>query len=221
MLHADGSASVEDNGRGMPTDINTKTRMSGVELIFTKLHAGGKFDSGNYAFSGGLHGVGASVTNALSKWLSVEVYRKNVFTMRFTSTYDKAHKKWLCGVPESKLIDTGKRTQKKGTLVRFMPDNEVFETVEWSYDTVAKRLKELAFLNKGVCINFRDEREQFRLESSSNDDGEETMVKIPLPKREPLVYKYDGGLVDFVTYLNDGKGALYSQPLYYSAVNSG
>lgn len=218
VLHADGSASVEDNGRGMPTDINTKTRMSGVELIFTKLHAGGKFDSGNYAFSGGLHGVGASVTNALSKWLSVEVYRKNVFTMRFTSTYDKAHKKWLCGVPESKLIDTGKRTQKKGTLVRFMPDNEVFETVEWSYDTVAKRLKELAFLNKGVCINFRDEREQFRLESSSNDDGEETMVKIPLPKREPLVYKYDGGLVDFVTYLNDGKGALYSQPLYYSAV---
>ena len=218
VLHADGSASVEDNGRGMPTDINTKTRMSGVELIFTKLHAGGKFDSGNYAFSGGLHGVGASVTNALSKWLSVEVYRKNVFTMRFTSTYDKAHKKWLCGVPESKLIDTGKRTQKKGTLVRFMPDNEVFETVEWSYDTVAKRLKELAFLNKGVCINFRYEPEQFRLESSSNDDGEETMVKIPLPKREPLVYKYDGGLVDFVTYLNDGKGALYSQPLYYSAV---
>ena len=83
-LWRDGSASVEDNGRGMPTDVNTKAKMSGVEVIFTKLHAGGKFDTANYAFSGGLHGVGASVTNALSKWLSVEVYRKNVFTMRFT-----------------------------------------------------------------------------------------------------------------------------------------
>ena len=218
ILHKDGSASVEDNGRGMPTDINTKTGMSGVELIFTKLHAGGKFDSGNYAFSGGLHGVGASVTNALSKWLNVEVYRKTVFTMGFTSTYDKSQKKWLCGIPNSKLQNTGEKTSKKGTFVRFMPDSEVFETVEWSYDAVSKRLKELAFLNKGVQINLRDERDVFRTETVVEDDGEEKIVKTPLPKREPVTYKFDGGLVDFVNYLNDGKTALYPQPLYYSAI---
>ena len=93
ILHKDGSASVRDNGRGMPTDVNTKVKMSGVEIIFTKLHAGGKFDSGNYAFSGGLHGVGASVTNALSEWLHVEVYRGNKFVMDFKSEYDKAAKR--------------------------------------------------------------------------------------------------------------------------------
>lgn len=218
VLHADGSASVEDNGRGMPTDINTKTGMSGVELIFTKLHAGGKFDSGNYAFSGGLHGVGASVTNALSKWLNVEVYRKHVYTMSFTSTYDTKQKKWLCGIPAAKLADTGVKTDKKGTLVRFMPDAQVFETVEWNYETVAKRLKELAFLNKGVKINFRDERQHYKIETETSDDGEEVINKIPLPPREPLAYKFDGGLVDFVRYLNDGKTPLYEQPLYFSAV---
>lgn len=218
VLHADGSASVEDNGRGMPTDINTKTGMSGVELIFTKLHAGGKFDSGNYAFSGGLHGVGASVTNALSKWLNVEVYRKHVYTMSFTSTYDTKQKKWLCGIPAAKLADTGVKTDKKGTFVRFMPDAQVFETVEWNYETVAKRLKELAFLNKGVKINFRDERQHYKIETETSDEGEEVINKIPLPPREPLAYKFDGGLVDFVRYLNDGKTPLYEQPLYFSAV---
>lgn len=218
ILHKDGSASVEDNGRGMPTDINTKTGMSGVELIFTKLHAGGKFDSGNYAFSGGLHGVGASVTNALSKWLNVEVYRKNVFTMGFTSTYDKAQKKWLCGIPGSKLVNTGKKTDKKGTLVHFMPDSEVFETVEWSYDAVSKRLKELAFLNKGVQINLLDERTLFKTVVETGDDGEEVATKVQLPPHEPRTYKFDGGLKDFVNYLNDGKTALYPQPLYYSTI---
>lgn len=218
VLHADGSASVEDNGRGMPTDINTKTGMSGVELIFTKLHAGGKFDSGNYAFSGGLHGVGASVTNALSRWLKVEVYRKNVFTMEFASTYDKKQKKWLCGKPVSKLTDTGKRAGKKGTRVQFMPDSEVFETVEWNYDTVSKRLKELAFLNRGVQISLRDERQLYREQTETNDDGEETTVQIPLPRHEDVIYKYDGGLVDFVKYLNEGNTSLYATPLYYSTI---
>ncbi len=217
-LHADGSASVEDNGRGMPTDMNTKAKMSGVELIFTKLHAGGKFDSENYAFSGGLHGVGASVTNALSSWLKVEVYRKTVFKMSFKSTYDKAKKKWLCGIPEGPLVNTGEKTSKRGTYVRFMPDKEVFETIEWSYDSVSKRLKELAFLNKGVKINFSDERPRFREEEVAGDDGEVTVKKIPLPAREPVTYKYDGGLVDFVKYLDEGKTELYAQPLYYSAV---
>ncbi|MDE7380396.1 MAG: DNA gyrase subunit B [Clostridia bacterium] len=218
ILHSDGSASVEDNGRGMPTDTNTKTGMSGVELIFTKLHAGGKFDSGNYAFSGGLHGVGASVTNALSKWLNVEVYRKTVYTMRFMSEYDKMQKKWLCGIPVSSLKNTGEKTSKKGTLVRFMPDSEVFETVEWNYDTVSKRLKELAFLNKGVQINFRDERTLYKTVIETADDGEEVATKVQLPPREPITYKFDGGLVDFVNYLNDGRIALYPQPLYYSVI---
>lgn len=217
-LHADGSASVEDNGRGMPTDINTKAKMSGVELIFTKLHAGGKFDSENYAFSGGLHGVGASVTNALSEWLTVEVYRKTVFKMGFKSWYDDRKKKWMCGVPEAPLENTGVKTPKRGTLVRFMPDKKVFETVEWNYDTVSKRLKELAFLNKGVSISLKDERKLYRTEEETGDDGEITQKKVLLPAREPVEYKFDGGLIDFVNYLNDGKTPLYKTPLYYSAV---
>lgn len=221
-LHSDGSASVEDNGRGMPTDINTKAKMTGVEIIFTKLHAGGKFDSNNYAFSGGLHGVGASVTNALSSWLKVEVYRGTVYKMSFSSRYDKERKKWLCGVPEGPLVNTGEKTVKKGTLVRFMPDKEVFETVEWNYETVSKRLKELAFLNKGIKINLIDERKLYAYEEDAGDDfsdeDEKNLKRVELPAREKVTFHYDGGLVDFVKYLNSDKTALYSSPLYYSAV---
>ena len=217
-LHKDGSASVRDNGRGMPTDVNSKVKMSGVEIIFTKLHAGGKFDNANYAFSGGLHGVGASVTNALSEWLSVEVYRGNVFKMDFKSTYDKERKKWLCGVPVAPLQNTGEKTKEKGTLVRFKPDKEVFETVEWNYDTVATRLKELAFLNKGVKINLIDERELYAYEEGEDDEGNVTSVKVKLPERLPVTYKYDGGLTDFVKYMNGDKTALYPEPLYYTAI---
>lgn len=214
-LYADGSASVEDNGRGMPTDVNTKAKMSGVEIIFTKLHAGGKFDSGNYAFSGGLHGVGASVTNALSKWLNVEVYRGTIHKMSFTSFYDKAKKKWMCGIPTAPLENTGEKTSKRGTFVRFMPDSEVFETVEWNYDTVAKRCKELAFLNKGVKINLIDERDVYAIEEDVDDEGNAREVKVKQPKREPVCFKFDGGLVDFVKYLSDGSDRLYPEPLYY------
>ncbi len=217
-LHKDGSASVRDNGRGMPTDVNSKVKMSGVEIIFTKLHAGGKFDSANYAFSGGLHGVGASVTNALSEWLNVEVYRGTIFKMGFKSTYDKERKKWLCGIPSAPLENTKQKTDKKGTLVRFMPDKEVFETVEWNYDTVATRLKELAFLNKGVKINFIDERELYVLEEAEDEEGNVAAVKVKQPAPEPVTYKYDGGLIDFVQYLNGDKTALYAQPLYYTAI---
>ncbi len=218
-LHADGSASVEDNGRGMPTDVNTKAKMSGVEVIFTKLHAGGKFDTANYAFSGGLHGVGASVTNALSKWLKVEVYRGTVFKMGFTSRYDAERKKWLCGVPDGPLQDTKQKTHKKGTYVRFLPDGEVFETVEWNYDVVLKRLKELAFLNKGLKINLIDEREIYR-ETEEEDlfgDNPKTVREL-LPPRPPVSFKYDGGLTDFVKYLNGDKLPLYAEPLYCADV---
>ncbi len=218
-LHADGSASVEDNGRGMPTDVNTKAKMSGVEVIFTKLHAGGKFDTANYAFSGGLHGVGASVTNALSKWLKVEVYRGTVFKMGFTSRYDAERKKWLCGVPDGPLQDTKQKTHKKGTYVRFLPDGEVFETVEWNYDVVLKRLKELAFLNKGLKINLIDEREIYR-ETEEEDlfgDNPKTVREL-LPPRPPVSFKYEGGLIDFVKYLNGDKLPLYAEPLYCADV---
>ena len=218
-LWKDGSVSVRDNGRGMPTDVNSKVKMSGVEIIFTKLHAGGKFDNENYAFSGGLHGVGASVTNALSEWLNVEVYRGTVFKMGFKSYYDKERKKWVCGTPTAPLCDTGERTKERGTFVRFLPDKEVFETVEWNYDTIQKRLKELAFLNKGVKINLFDERQLYTYEEGEEDEnGNVNTVKIPQPAREPVSYKYDGGLIDFVKYLNGDKNALYAAPLYYSAI---
>ncbi len=218
-LWKDGSASVRDNGRGMPTDVNSKAKMSGVEIIFTKLHAGGKFDNENYAFSGGLHGVGASVTNALSQWLQVEVYRGNVFKMEFTSTYDKQKKKWLCGVPKAPLSDTGVKTKEKGTYVRFMPDEEVFETVEWNYDVISKRLKELAFLNKGIKINLIDERDLYDYEEGEEDeDGNAVPVRVKLPERADVTYRYDGGLKDFVKYLNGDRTALYAEPLYYSVV---
>ena len=158
-LHADGSASVEDNGRGIPTDIHPKEKVSGVQLVFTKLHAGGKFGQGNYEYSGGLHGVGASVTNALSEWLTVEVCRdKRVYKMSFHSKYNARKKKIESGLPDGPLEDTGITTNRKGTLVRFKPDAEVFSELNFDLDTVEERLRQLAFLNRGVEIVLVDER---------------------------------------------------------------
>lgn len=193
ILYKDGSASVEDNGRGIPTDIHPKMGVSGVEVVYTQLHAGGKFGDGNYNYSGGLHGVGASVTNALSEWLKVEVYKKTIFSMEFHSYYDEKLGKIKSGVPVGHLVDTGKKTNKKGTFVRFMPDKTVFETIVFSADVIKRRLKEIAFLNKGLKIEFTDERG-------------ETVDK--------ETFHYEGGLVDFVKYINDGKTVLYNQPIY-------
>ena len=199
VLYADGSASVEDNGRGIPTDIHPKQGVSGVEVVFTQLHAGGKFGQDAYGYSGGLHGVGASVTNALSEWLEVKVFRKTVYEMRFRSYFDEKSGKVKSGVPEYHLKDTGEKTNKKGTFVRFKPDKTVFETTEFSLETISRRLKELAFLNKGLHIVLTDER------------NGKTSVE----------YKYDGGIVDFVKYLNEGKTALYEPPLYAKAEKDG
>ena len=158
-LHADGSASVEDNGRGIPTDIHPKEKVSGVQLVFTKLHAGGKFGQGNYEYSGGLHGVGASVTNALSEWLTVEVCRnKRVYKMSFHSKYNARKKKVESGLPDGPLEDTGITTSRKGTLIRFKPDAQVFSELDFDLDTVEERLRQLAFLNRGVEITLIDER---------------------------------------------------------------
>ena len=157
-LHSDGSASVEDNGRGIPTDIHPKEKVSGVQLVFTKLHAGGKFGQGNYEYSGGLHGVGASVTNALSEWLTVEIYRKRIYKMSFRSVYNKRKKKYDSGIPDGPLEDTGVSTRRTGTLVRFKPDASVFSETDFSLETVEERLNELAFLNRGIEITLVDER---------------------------------------------------------------
>lgn len=197
-LYKDGSASVEDNGRGIPTDIHSKAGVSGVEVVFTQLHAGGKFNAENYSYSGGLHGVGASVTNALSEWLNVEVYKDTVYQMGFHSYLDEKSGKVKSGIPVAPLKDTKVKTKKKGTFVRFLPDKRVFETTAFSVETILKRLKELAFLNKGLEIRFYDEHTDFK-----------------------RVYKFDGGIVDFVKYLNEGKSSLYGEPLYVSASKDG
>lgn len=157
-LYADGSAGVKDNGRGVPVDKHPVMGISGVELIYTRLHAGGKFNSDNYAYSGGLHGVGASVVNALSRWLTVDAYRDyKHYHMRFESNYDPEKKKVLAGEKTGELELVG-NTRDRGTEVRFMPDNRIFETIHFNADTVSRRLMELAYLNKGMTITFLDER---------------------------------------------------------------
>ena len=191
-LHTDGSASVYDNGRGMPVDEHPTMHVSGVEVIFTKLHAGGKFNNDNYAYSGGLHGVGAAVVNALSKWLTVDIFREFThYQMRFTSTTEggKCH----AGIPDAPLAKVG-NTRKKGSLIRFMPDDAIFEDVKFNGDTVSRRLQELAYLNRGLKIIFVDERIK----------GE----------NKEKVFQYDGGIIDYVRYLNDGKNAMHEEPIY-------
>lgn len=194
-VHQDGSVSVEDNGRGIPVDIHPQLKVSGVELVFTQLHAGGKFDNENYQHSGGLHGVGASVTNALSRWLSVEVYKNGTtYAMSFESPEVKGKVK--SGIVKSTLTDTKKKTKHTGTKITFMPDDRVFETVRFNIETISKRLKELAFLNKGAHINLVDERVPF-------GDG--------YLRRE---YYYEGGISDYVRDLNETKTPAFANPIY-------
>lgn len=190
-LHKDGSASVEDNGRGVPVDEHPTLKKSGVEVVFTQLHAGGKFNNENYGYSGGLHGVGASVTNALSEWLKVVVCKdKKKYEMDFASPI--VNGKIKSGIPTSPLICLGD-TAKSGTKVTFMPDKRVFESVNFNAETIMKRLKELALLNKGIFIEFVDERANIK-----------------------KMYCYEGGIVDFVKYLNESKTALYKDPIFIS-----
>ena len=196
-VHGDGSVSVEDDGRGIPVDVHPKLGVSGVEVVFTQLHAGGKFDTSNYAHSGGLHGVGASVTNALSEWLRVEVY-KNGTTYRMEFESKEVNGEVKGGVPKYHLIDTGEKTDKHGSRVRFMPDKRIFETVIFQFETIARRLKELAFLNKGV-----DERVPM-------GDGYRS-----------LEYCYEGGIIDFVKYIDEAKETLYDTPVFIKGERDG
>lgn len=199
-LNQDGSVTVEDNGRGIPVDMHPVLKKSAVEVVYTELHAGGKFNNENYAYSGGLHGVGASVVNALSKWCKVEVHRDGKkYEIMFETI--KKDGKVKCGQVVKPLTETGKSVQT-GTIVTFLPDDSVFETIEFSFDTISKRLKELAFLNKSVEICLVDQRE-----------GEEKAVY--------KSYKYDGGLKDFVKYINEGKNVLYDDPILFDGEEGG
>ena len=197
-LHKDGSCSVWDNGRGVPVDMHPTLGISGVEVIYTKLHAGGKFDHENYGYSGGLHGVGASVVNALSKWMTVDSFRDwEHWQIRFETIYDSKEKKWKAGQIVEPLHKVG-NTRKHGTLVRFMPDDTIFEETRFNADIVRRRLRELAYLNKGAAISFTDER-------------------APAPGNEPYVFCYQGGIADFVSYLNKDKTSLYEKPIVFEA----
>lgn len=194
-LHNDGSASVYDNGRGVPVDMHPTLGISGVEVIYTKLHAGGKFSGENYSYTGGLHGVGASVVNALSRWMVVDSFCNwEHWQMKFASVFDPKADKVLAGIPQTPLTKLG-NTRKKGTLVRFLPDDTIFEDVRFNGDQVSRRLQELAYLNKGLKIVFTDER-------------------VKDEKLRQRVFHYEGGIVDYVRYLNADKTVLDDAVIY-------
>ena len=199
-LNEDGSATVEDNGRGIPVDMH-KEGVPAVQLIFTTLNAGGKFNTDNYKFSAGLHGVGASVTNALSEWLTVEIYRdKKIYQIDFYSPKDGGE--FRSGLVKNPLRVVGK-TDKRGTKVTFKPDAEVFDSVEFDAEDITNKLREYAFLNKGVKITFTDNRN--RTEESEGIRTE---------------FRYENGLIDFVTYLNDGAEGV-NKMIYLEGEGSG
>ncbi|MBQ9791287.1 MAG: DNA gyrase subunit B [Clostridia bacterium] len=193
-IHPDNSVTVVDDGRGIPVDKHPTLKVSGVQVVFTQLHAGGKFNNSNYSYSGGLHGVGASVTNALSKWLKVEVRRDGyVHYMEFKTV--KKGGKLIGGVPVAPLKVTGE-TKTTGTTVTFLPDDTVFTDCLFDRETIAKRLREFAFLNKGVEIVLIDEREV-----------------VDSPTYE-VTFRYDNGAVEFIKYLNEGNNTIYNKPIY-------
>src|SRR5687768_6100499 len=185
-LHIDNSVTVVDNGRGIPTDLHASGR-SAAEVALTVLHAGGKFDNDSYKVSGGLHSVGVSVVNALSQELDLEIWRNSqVFKQKYAR-----------GKPQSDLEITG-TTKKRGTKITFRPDAEIFETVDFSFDTLAQRLRELAFLNAGILITLDDERET-----------------------KSHKFQYDGGIISFVKHLNKNKAAINEKPIYMKGDRDG
>ena len=189
VIHEDGSCSVEDNGRGIPTDIHPKEGRPACEVALTTLHAGGKFDKDSYKVSGGLHGVGVSCVNALSEWLVLDVWRQG---SHFTQRYSR-------GDVLTKLDNKGSDEGKRGTRVHFLPDPDIFqETVTFSLDILNSRLQELAFLNPGLTIIVEDRRTDKRQE-----------------------YRYDGGIREFVTHLNEAKSSLHPEPVFISGGKEG
>ncbi|MEV3989703.1 DNA topoisomerase (ATP-hydrolyzing) subunit B [Streptomyces sp. NPDC049837] len=192
---ADGGVKVVDNGRGIPVDIHPVEKKPAVEVVLTVLHAGGKFGGGGYAVSGGLHGVGVSVVNALSSRVSVEIKRDGY---RWTQDYK-------LGVPTAPLAKH-EAVEDSGTSVTFWADGDIFETTEYSFETLSRRFQEMAFLNKGLRISLTDERESAKATMNADDpDAAETAVEAPA---RTVSYHYEGGIVDFVKYLNSRKGEL-------------
>src|SRR6187397_451917 len=185
-IHIDGSVTVVDNGRGIPVDQHTSGK-SAAEVVLTVLHAGGKFDNDSYKVSGGLHGVGVSVVNALSERLDLEIWRNG-------NVYQQSYER---GIPVSELVVAG-TTQKRGTKVTFRPDAQIFETTEYSFDTLAQRLRELAFLNGGILITIDDER-----------DGKSHK------------FQYEGGIVSFVQHLNKNKAVVNEKPIFMKGEKDG
>lgn len=187
IIHIDNSVTVRDDGRGIPVDIHEKEKRPAVEVVMTKLHAGGKFDNRSYKISGGLHGVGLSVVNALSEFIDLEIRRDSKL---YHQTYER-------GEVKTKLEVTGK-TKNTGTQIRFKPDSQIFETLQFSFDILSQRLRELAFLNKGLSISIEDERSG---------------------KRHDFFYK--GGILSFIEYLNKNKNCIHPKPIYVSGVKNG
>ena len=194
-IHEDNSISVRDNGRGIPTDMHPKEKRSALEVVMTVLHAGGKFDKGTYKVSGGLHGVGVSCVNALSTHLQVDVFRGG---KHFVQEYEK-------GKPLYAVKETGTSTEEeRGTLVTFKPDGEIFSVTEYNYDILSARLRELAFLNKGLRLSLTDRRQK-------NDDGS---------FKNESFYSAEG-LKDFITYLDANRTVLMEEPIYIEGEKNG
>ncbi len=181
-IQADGSCTVEDNGRGIPIEKHKEVKKSALEVVLTTLHAGGKFDGDSYKVAGGLHGVGVSVVNALSEWLEADVYR------------DGKHYHFECvkGKAKGAVKEVGK-SDKRGTRISFMPDEEIFEDAEIDYDTLAKRIREMAYLNAGLQITFRDDR-----------------------NKKKQVFKFNDGIKAFIKHLNEGKEVLHKNVIYFA-----
>ena len=190
-INKDNSITVEDDGRGIPVGINHKAGIPAVEVVFTVLHAGGKFGGGGYKVSGGLHGVGASVVNALSNWLEVQIFHDGKI---YKQRYERGHTMYP-------LKEVGKcDINKTGTTVTFSPDGSIFEETVYDFDTLKQRLRETAFLTKNLRITLRDDREE------------------PVKER---VFHYEGGIKEFVTYLNKSKEALYPEVIYCEGEKNG
>jgi DNA gyrase subunit B len=195
-IHIDNSVTVVDDGRGIPVDdmVIDGEKIPAAQVVLTKLHAGGKFDSSNYKVSGGLHGVGVSCVNALSHQLDLEIWRDG-------HVWEQGYSK---GDPQTKLKKTG-TTKKRGTRIHFLPDKEIFTVTEYNFDTLAQRLRELAFLNKGLEITLTDERQ------TDAKTGEARQLK----------FKYTGGIAEFIKHLNRGKSVLHDKPIYMEAERDG
>ena len=199
ILNKDKSVTVIDNGRGIPTGIHPIKKKSGVEMVFTELHTGGKFNNKNYKTSGGLHGVGAAVVNALSKWVEVEIHQNgNIYRQRFEYAFDNELKKDMPGTPVTKLEVVGK-AKDTGSIITFMPDKDIFSTVDFKFDVIDERLQELAFQNKGMRLKLTDKRKDEVVEKE---------------------YYSENGLLDFIEYLNESKTPIHSKPILFEGEKS-